>query len=217
MPWYALIPSFNNYAMNSCPEPHHLIDAAYGVSTEWDDHIVSCASCQEELRILRSTRGAVSELSAVSADHIPVRIPAKRSIPYGAIAASIVLIATFLIGLRVESTPSGGWSIQFGLRPQTEHVLVAPAVTPDMLATMQRDQLAAMRRMIDEVRTENDTAVETLIRDYVTLTETQRSLDYQLIRYEIEDLKERTDDQLYRSNLAMFDLLSQLTDVNQTD
>lgn len=203
--------------MNSCPEPHILMDAAYGQSTEHDAHIASCALCQEELAVLRSTLGAVSQLSSHSADHIPVRIPAKRHIPYGAIAASIVVIATFLIGLRIEVSADGGWSIQFGLSPQTEQVVAAPSVTPEMLARMQTEQLAAMRRMIEEVRTENDTAVETLIRDYVTLTETRRSLDYQLIRYEIEDLKERTDDQLYRSNLAMHDLLSQLSYAIQTD
>ena len=203
--------------MNSCPEPHILMDAAYGQSTEHDAHIASCALCQEELTVLRSTLGAVSQLSAPSADHIPVRIPAKRHIPYGAIAASIVIIATFLIGLRIEVSADGGWSLQFGLSPQAEQVVAAPSVTPDMLAQMQTEQLAAMRRMIAEVRAENDTAVETLIRDYVTLTETRRSLDYQLIRYEIEDLKERTDDQLYRSNLAMHDLLSQLSYAIQTD
>lgn len=203
--------------MTSCPEPHTLIDAAYGQSTEHDAHIASCALCQEELVVLRSTLGAVSQLSSLSADHIPVRIPAKRHIPYGAIAASIVVIATFLIGLRIEVSPDGGWSIQFGLSPQTEQVVAVPSVTPDMLARMQAEQLAAMRRMIEEVRSENDTAVETLIRDYVTLTETRRSLDYQLIRYEIEDLKERTDDHLYRSNLAMYDLLSQLSYANPTD
>jgi hypothetical protein len=86
-----------------------------------------------------------------------------------------------------------------------------------MLAAMQQDQLDAMRALIDEVRTERNESVEALIRDYVTLTETRRSLDYQLIRYEIEDLKERTDDQLYRSNLAMHDLLSQLSYAIQTD
>jgi hypothetical protein len=193
------------------------MDAAYGQSTEHDAHIASCALCQEELTVLRSTLGAVSQLSAPSADHIPVRIPAKRHIPYGAIAASIVIIATFLIGLRIEVSADGGWSLQFGLSPQAEQVVAAPSVTPDMLAQMQTEQLAAMRRMIAEVRAENDTAVETLIRDYVTLTETRRSLDYQLIRYEIEDLKERTDDQLYRSNLAMHDLLSQLSYAIQTD
>jgi hypothetical protein len=126
-------------------------------------------------------------------------------------------IATFLIGLRIEVSADGGWGLQFGLSPQAEQVVAAPSVTPDMLAQMQTEQLAAMRRMIAEVRAENDTAVETLIRDYVTLTETRRSLDYQLIRYEIEDLKERTDDQLYRSNLAMHDLLSQLSYAIQTD
>ena len=193
------------------------MDAAYGQSTEHDAHIASCALCQEELTVLRSTLGAVSQLSAPSADHIPVRIPSKRHIPYGAIAASIVIIATFLIGLRIEVSADGGWSLQFGLSPQAEQVVAAPSVTPDMLAQMQTEQLAAMRRMIAEVRAENDTAVETLIRDYVTLTETRRSLDYQLIRYEIEDLKERTDDQLYRSNLAMHDLLSQLSYAIQTD
>lgn len=203
--------------MNSCPEPHILMDAAYGQSTDHDAHIASCALCQEELRVLRSTLGAVSQMSTHSADHIPVRIPAKRHIPYGAIAASIVLIVTFLIGIRVEYTPDGGWSIQFGLTPRTEQVATAPSVTPEMLADMQAEQLAAMRQMIDQVRQENDSSVETLIRDYVTLTETRRSLDYQLIRYEIEDLKERTDDQLYRSNLAMHDLLSQLSYANQTD
>lgn len=204
--------------MNACPEPHHLIDAAYGVPTEYDAHIASCALCQQELTELRSTLGAVSQLSGHSADHIPVRIPAKRHIPYGAIAASIVVIATFLIGFRFEVSADGGWSLQFGVKPRTELAAsAAPAVTPDMLAAMQQDQLEAMRALIDEVRAERNESVEALIRDYVTLTETRRSLDYQLIRYEIEDLKERTDDQLYRSNLAMHDLLSQLSYAIPTD
>lgn len=197
--------------MNACPEPHILMDAAYGQSTEHDAHIASCALCQEELRVLRSAMSAVSQLPTATADHIPVRIPVKRQIPYGAIAASIVLIATFLIGLRIEVSPTGGWSIQFGIQPQAAQVVETPMVTPDMLEKMQQDQLAAMRQLIEQVREERTESVEALIRDYVTLTETRRSLDYQLIRYEIEDLKERTDDQLYRSNLAMHDLLSQLS------
>jgi hypothetical protein len=202
--------------MTSCPEPHILIDAAYGHATDHDAHIAACPTCQDEIRELRSTLGALKELPSHSADHVPVRIPVKRPIPYGAIAATILVLATFLIGLRIEISADGRWSLQFGV-PRSVQVASAPAVTPEMLASMQAEQLAAMRRMIDEVRAENDTAVETLIRDYVTLTETRRSLDYQLIRYEIEDLKERTDDQLYRSNLAMHDLLSQLSYANQTD
>ncbi len=203
--------------MTSCPEPHILIDAAYGQATGHEAHIAGCATCQEEIRMLRSTLGALSELPPHSADHVAVRLPAKRQIPYGAIAATVLVLATFLIGIRIEISPDGRWTIQFGV-PRTEQIAAAaPGVTPEMLAQMQAEQLAAMRRMIDDVRSENDTAVETLIRDYVTLTETRRSLDYQLIRYEIEDLKERTDDQLYRSNLAMHDLLSQLSYANQTD
>lgn len=203
--------------MNACPEPHVLLDAAYGQSTPHDAHIASCALCQEELTVLRSTLGAVSQLPAPSADHIPVRIPTKRHIPYGAIAASVVLLVAMLIGVRLEFTPGGGWSLQFGLPRNTEQIVAASSVTPEMLAAMQAEQLAAMRRLIADVRAENDSAVETLIKDYVTLTETRRSLDYQLIRYEIEDLKERTDDHLYRSSLAMHDLLSQLSYANQTD
>jgi hypothetical protein len=202
--------------MTSCPEPHILIDAAYGLATGHDAHIAACPTCQDEIRELRLTLGALKELPAHSADHVSVRIPAKRQIPYGAIAATVIVLATFLIGIRIEVSPDGRWTIQFGV-PRSEQIAAAPAVTPEMLAEMQAEQLAAMRRMIDDVRSENDTAVETLIRDYVTLTETRRSLDYQLIRYEIEDLKERTDDQLYRSNLAMHDLLSQLSYANQTD
>jgi hypothetical protein len=194
--------------MKHCPEPHNLIDAAYGESTEWDAHIASCSDCQAEVRAIRSMSASLAAMPMHSADHIPVRIPAKRHIPYGAIAACVIFIITFSFGIQIQYSPDGGWSISFGL-VQSQEVAAAvvepqpepePAVTVEMIEKMQQDQL---------------TAINTIIQDYVTLTETRRGLDYQLIQFEIEDLKARTDEHLYRSNLAMLDLLSQLSYATQ--
>lgn len=194
--------------MKHCPEPHILIDAAYGVSTEWDTHIASCADCQAELTSLQSMSASLAAMPMHSADQIPVRIPAKRHIPYGAIAASVIFIITFSFGIQIQYSPDGGWSVSFGLVQNKEVAAVVvepqsetePAVTPEMIERMQQEQLAA---------------INNLIQDYVTLTETRRGLDYQLIQYEIEDLKARTDEHLYRSNLAMLDLLSQISYATQ--
>ncbi len=194
--------------MKPCPEPHILIDAAYGEATEWDTHIASCANCQAELTALRSMSASLSAMPMHSADHIPVRIPAKRHIPYGAIAACVIFIITFSFGIQIQYSPDGGWRLQFGLHQYKEIAAVVvdpkpepePAVTPDMIERMQQEQL---------------TAINSLIQDYVTLTETRRGLDYQLIQYEIEDLKARTDEHLYRSNLAMLDLLNQISYATQ--
>jgi len=196
--------------MKHCPEPHILIDAAYGESTEWHAHIASCADCQAELTDIRSMSASLAAMPMHSADHIPVRIPAQRHIPYGAIAACVIFIITFSFGIQIQYSPDGGWSVSFGL-VQTKEVaavvvepqpdpIIEPAVTPEMIERMQQEQLAA---------------INTLIQDYVNLTETRRGLDYQLIQFEIEDLKARTDEHLYRSNLAMLDLLSQISYATQ--
>lgn len=208
--------------MNICPEPHHLIDAAFGIPTPHDAHIAACAACQAEIAELNATRSALANLPPAASAMGPVTIRPRRPVPYGAIAAGIALMLTFLIGFRFEVDPDGGWRFSVGIVRTTPVAATIPesdstSVPLETVRRMQADQLAAITSLIRETRERQSEEFGALLTDYATLAESRRSVDYGLIQLELDDLRARTDDHLYRTNLVMVQLLNQLTYITPED
>lgn len=209
--------------MNTCPEPHVMIDATYGIPTPADAHMASCARCQAELAELAGVRAALADLPPARSRPLDLSFARRRTLPYGAIAAAVLILVTFLIGLRFEIRADGSWMLHIGIvRVEEAPASVTPTVDPakveEAFLRMQQDQLAAIARMIRDSKESQNAEFGALLGEYATLSESRRTLDYELIQMELDDLRARTDDHLYKTNLVMYQLLSQLSQSTpQTD
>ncbi len=195
------------------------MDAAAGVPTAADAHIATCVRCRADLAAITGTREVLAQVRPVEAPALDLRIhqaPAWGWLRMAAVAAGFLLLVVALAGVEVSTTPEGT-TVRIGLiKPPISNVPSAalPETRVDTVYVTQPDMVP-----MDEVKRMQDQQLRAfagIVNDYAATVEGRRAVDYELIQYEIEQLRLRTDDRLYQTNLVMYQLLNNLTYVPQT-
>jgi len=179
-----------------------------------------------EMRELRASMEQMSSLDQHKAPVIDMRTLMQKSTPkwrrvtvatmkYAAFALILFMIVGFATNLNVKYD-SDGLAVSMSFFP-AETAVVAPSTaemngqTIALLREFQVQQTALFAEILAQERAEQQNQIKELLTDHASMIENRRLIDLQLIQFELEDMQERNDTRLYRTDRVLYELLETLS------
>jgi hypothetical protein len=179
----------------------------------------------DEMLELRKTMTLLSEMEQVKAPSIDVRSLLQRNtskwqkityttMKYAAVALILFMVVGFATNLNVQYD-NDGLNISMSFFP------VEPTVIPSttdineqtiaLLREFQEQQTTLFAEILAQERAEQQNQIKELLIDHASMIENRRMIDLQLIQYELENMQERNDSRLYRTDRVLYQLLETLS------
>jgi hypothetical protein len=191
----------------------------------FENQMSSNEELADEIAELRATMDELSGVERVKAPVIDVRKLMQKNTPkwqritystmkYAAFALVLFMVVGFATNLNVQYGEDGlAVSMSF-FPPEPVQAISTTEINEQTIALLREFQLqqtALFAEILAQERTEQQNQIKELLMDHATMIENRRMIDLQLIQYELENMQERNDSRLYRTDRVLYELLETLS------
>lgn len=191
----------------------------------FETEMKSDTALADEIAALRATMDEFSGVEQVKAPVLDVRKLLQRNTPkwqrityatmkYAAVALVLFMVVGFATNLNVQYG-GDGLTISMSFFPREPAKTITTTEineqTIALLREFQAQQTALFAEILAQERTEQQNQIKELLIDHASMIENRRMIDLQLIQYELENMQERNDSRLYRTDRVLYELLETLS------